>query len=103
MTSDLPAAAAATPTMRLEVETIPSLAPSTAALSQPMRPMLCRSLCNLLIPASTAHGALVRVPASSAMLRIAPRQAASAFRGGAIRAKKSPGGGVASPSMAKPG
>ena len=31
------AAAAATPTIRLAVETIPSLAPSTAARSQPMR------------------------------------------------------------------
>src|SRR6185436_3608364 len=31
------AAAAATPTIKLAVETIPSLAPSTAALSQPMR------------------------------------------------------------------
>jgi hypothetical protein len=30
-------AAAATPTIRLAVETIPSLAPRTAALSQPMR------------------------------------------------------------------
>ena len=31
------AAAAATPTIRLAVETMPSLAPSTAALSQPIR------------------------------------------------------------------
>src|SRR5262245_34366604 len=38
-------AAAATPTIRLAVETMPSLAPSTAALSQPMRVMLWRSGC----------------------------------------------------------
>jgi hypothetical protein len=31
-------AAAATPTIKLAVETIPSFAPSTAALNQPMRP-----------------------------------------------------------------
>ena len=36
-TSCLCAAAAATPTIRLAVETIPSLAPSTAARSQPIR------------------------------------------------------------------
>src|ERR1700730_12723891 len=35
---------AAIPTTRLEVETMPSLAPSPAARSQPMRPMRCPSL-----------------------------------------------------------
>ena len=42
-TSDLPAEAAATPTMRLAVETMPSLAPSTAALSHPTRVTRWRS------------------------------------------------------------
>ena len=37
------APAAATPITRLAVETIPSLAPSTAARSQPMRLDLCHS------------------------------------------------------------
>lgn len=36
-TSEVAAEAAATPTIRLAVETMPSLAPSTAARSQPMR------------------------------------------------------------------
>jgi hypothetical protein len=35
---------AATPTMRLAVETMPSLAPRTAALSQPMRALACLSI-----------------------------------------------------------
>ena len=35
--SELEAEAAATPTIKLAVETSPSLAPSTAARSQPMR------------------------------------------------------------------
>ena len=35
----LPCEAAATPTIRLAVETMPSLAPSTAARSQPTRSM----------------------------------------------------------------
>jgi hypothetical protein len=35
--------AAATPSTKLAVETIPSFAPSTAARSQPMRPVRCRS------------------------------------------------------------
>ena len=37
------AAAAATPTIKLAIETMPSLAPSTAALSQPMRSTKCLS------------------------------------------------------------
>ena len=40
-----PAPAAATPTIRLAVETMPSLAPSTAARSQPMRSTLWFSPC----------------------------------------------------------
>ena len=39
-----PAKAAATPTTSEAVDTIPSLAPSTAARSQPMRAMKCRSV-----------------------------------------------------------
>src|SRR5665213_1688359 len=39
--------AAATPTSKLAVETMPSLAPSTAARSQPMRSRRCPSLCVL--------------------------------------------------------
>ncbi len=35
--------AAATPSTRLAVDTMPSLAPSTAARSQPMRSVRCRS------------------------------------------------------------
>ena len=35
--------AVATPSTRLDVERMPSLAPNTAARSQPMRPMRCRS------------------------------------------------------------
>src|SRR5262245_35370972 len=35
----------ATPTMRLAVDTIPSLAPRTAARSQPMRLLRCCSRC----------------------------------------------------------
>ncbi len=44
-TSTLPwlPCAAATPSTRLDVDTMPSLAPSTAARSQPMRPVRCRS------------------------------------------------------------
>src|SRR6202171_1846461 len=38
------ACAAAPPSTRLEVERMPSFAPSTAARSQPMRPVRCRSL-----------------------------------------------------------
>src|SRR5512140_3464851 len=38
------ACAAATPSTRLAVETIPSFAPSTAARNQPMRSVRCRSL-----------------------------------------------------------
>src|ERR1019366_8482393 len=38
------ACAAATPKTRLDVERIPSLAPSTAARNQPMRDVRCRSL-----------------------------------------------------------
>src|SRR5208283_3889689 len=38
------ARALATPIIRLAVETMPSLAPRTAARSQPMRPMTCGSL-----------------------------------------------------------
>src|SRR5690606_9841380 len=37
--------AAATPTIRLAVETIPSLAPSTAGRSQPIRETRCSSSC----------------------------------------------------------
>ena len=40
-------AAAATPTTRLAVETIPSLAPNTAARSQPTRSSRCFSLCTI--------------------------------------------------------
>ena len=36
--------AAATPSTKLAVDTMPSLAPKTAARSQPMRPVRCRSL-----------------------------------------------------------
>jgi hypothetical protein len=38
-------AAAATPTTRLAVDTMPSFAPSTAARSQPIRWVQCRSAC----------------------------------------------------------
>jgi len=38
------ACAAATPSTRLAVETMPSLAPSTAARSQPIRPVRSRSV-----------------------------------------------------------
>ena len=41
----LEAWAAATPMTRLAVEMIPSLAPSTAARSQPIRSVRCRSRC----------------------------------------------------------
>src|SRR5579884_1541864 len=51
-TSLLPVEAAATPTRRLAVEIIPSFAPSTAALSHPMRDTLCRSVCLCFIFAS---------------------------------------------------
>jgi hypothetical protein len=44
-TADRLASAAATPTSKLAVETIPSLAPSTAARSQPMRSVRCCSRC----------------------------------------------------------
>ena len=40
----LVARAAATPKMRLAVDTMPSFAPMTAARSQPMRSVRCRSL-----------------------------------------------------------
>ena len=40
--------AAATPTSRLAVETMPSLAPSTAARSQPMREVRCLSMCRIV-------------------------------------------------------
>jgi hypothetical protein len=40
------AAAAVTPTMRLAVETIPSLAPRIAARNQPILSTRCLSLCN---------------------------------------------------------
>ncbi|MOA51016.1 hypothetical protein D3C78_1741070 [compost metagenome] len=39
------ALAAATPISRLAVETMPSLAPRTAARSQPIRSLLCASVC----------------------------------------------------------
>src|SRR5512142_2667127 len=38
------ACAAATPSTRLAVETMPASAPSTAARNQPMRPVRCRSM-----------------------------------------------------------
>src|SRR5450755_2267214 len=38
------ACAAATPSSRLDVESMPSFAPNTAARNQPMRPVRCRSL-----------------------------------------------------------
>src|SRR5262245_30137605 len=44
------ARAAATPTTRLAVETMPSLAPSTAARSQPIRSVRCRSRCRIGCP-----------------------------------------------------
>jgi hypothetical protein len=40
-----PAPAAATPSTRLAVDTMPSLAPSTAARNQPMRSLRWRSGC----------------------------------------------------------
>src|SRR5215831_660647 len=43
------APAAATPTMRLAVETIPSFAPRTAARSQPIRCVRCLSMCLLMM------------------------------------------------------
>ena len=43
LTVPLWALLAATPTIRLAVETIPSFAPSTAARSQPIRSTTCRS------------------------------------------------------------
>ena len=43
-TSWLVACAAATPTTRLAVDTMPSFAPSTAARNHPMRSVRCRSL-----------------------------------------------------------
>ena len=45
-TSERPDEAAATPTIRLAVETMPSLAPRTAALSHPTRVTLWRSSCS---------------------------------------------------------
>ena len=41
------ASAAATPRIRLAVETIPSFAPRTAARSHPIRPILCLSICSI--------------------------------------------------------
>src|SRR5262249_59977075 len=48
--------AAATPSTRLAVDTMPSLAPKTAARSQPMRPVRCRSLWYLAMPAVSVIG-----------------------------------------------
>src|SRR5690606_16718346 len=59
--SAFPAAAAATPTIRLAVETIPSLAPRTAARSQPIRLTAWRSLCGMFTvapPQSRQNGGL---------------------------------------------
>src|SRR5690606_14678965 len=44
-TARVSAPAAATPSTRLAVDTMPSLAPRTAARSQPIRPVLCLSAC----------------------------------------------------------
>src|ERR1700687_142110 len=61
---------AATPSIRLDVESMPSFAPNTAARSQPMRPVRCRSLLPTGIleasliwqPLETARRTVVRAP-----------------------------------------
>src|SRR5512143_973418 len=55
------APAAATPMIRLAVDTMPSLAPRTAARNQPMRCVLCISTCLMrssLLAASNRVGSL---------------------------------------------
>src|SRR5678815_5971750 len=66
--------AAATPTTRLAVETMPSLAPRTAARSQPIRSVRCRSrwritIARALLAWSARHGVFPAAPAGPHAIR----------------------------------